>query len=171
MEVSSYDSCPHACGGDPGCVIGYPHEHGGDSGVIINSSLSTRENKVFATENNKNVTMFSVKHNRAFADWLLTEMKRRRLSQSELARRSGISRSTLSNIINDQRGYGEKTVIAIAHGLDVPESIVLQAAGILSDKQEISGTTEETYLFKMLDDKDKEEIIYLMRFKLDRQKK
>ena len=66
-----------------------------------------------------------------FGDWLLQRLKEKGWTQSELARRAGLSRGTLSNIINGERGVGENTLIAVAHVLGYPPETVFRAAGIL----------------------------------------
>lgn len=69
-----------------------------------------------------------------FGEWLLRELKKRELSQSDLSKISGLSRGTLSNLINGTRGIGPDSLLAIAKALKLPPTQVFEAAGILPPK-------------------------------------
>ncbi len=54
----------------------------------------------------------------SFAEWLAGQLRARRLSQEELARRSGLHRSTISRIVAGQRSPTLKTARRLADALD-----------------------------------------------------
>lgn len=66
-----------------------------------------------------------------FGDWLLEQLRRRNISQSELARISGVSKGTVSNLINGTKGAGQDSITAIARALRLPPEEVFRRAGIL----------------------------------------
>ena len=72
--------------------------------------------------------MFSMEN---FSDWLLNELKKRDMSQSELARIANLGRGTISNVMSGTRNVGQDTIIAIAHALKLPTETVFRAAGLL----------------------------------------
>jgi transcriptional regulator with XRE-family HTH domain len=56
----------------------------------------------------------------AFHDWLRLELQARRMSQRQLAERSGVNHSTVSRIIRDQRWPSLSTAAKLARGLREP---------------------------------------------------
>lgn len=74
------------------------------------------------------VRMFNMEN---FGDWLLNTLRDRKMSQSELARRAGISKGTVSNLINGTSGIGQDSLIAISRALNLDRSTVFRAAGLL----------------------------------------
>jgi transcriptional regulator with XRE-family HTH domain len=72
--------------------------------------------------------MFSMER---FSDWLLSELKSRNMSQSDLAHLAGLGRGTISNIMTGTRNVGQDTLTAIARALHLPTETVFRAAGLL----------------------------------------
>lgn len=66
-----------------------------------------------------------------FRDWLLRVLEERGISQSELARRAGLSRAAISDIVSGRRGIGKNAATSIARALKLPPEEVFRAAGIL----------------------------------------
>lgn len=66
-----------------------------------------------------------------FRDWLLQILEEQGISQSELARRAGVSRAAISDIISGRRGIGKDAATSIARALKMSPEIVFRAAGIL----------------------------------------
>jgi transcriptional regulator with XRE-family HTH domain len=73
----------------------------------------------------------------ALIDWLKDELGRRNLSQSEAARRAGLSPNTINQIYNGVQP-GLRACIALANYFDVPITRVLYMAGHIS-KEEMEG--------------------------------
>lgn len=73
-----------------------------------------------------------------FGTWLLNILREREMSQSELARLAGISKGTVSNLINGTSGIGQDSLVAIARALRLPPDLVFEKAGIFAPKNELS---------------------------------
>ena len=124
---------------------------------------------MFSYENERCARMYSMEN---FSDWLGNELLKRGWTQSELARRANIHRGTISNIVSGERKAGLDTCLSIAQALQLPADIVLEKAGHLAKKEKTTSETEEmAYLFEQLSPQDREEILELLRFKAQRQKK
>lgn len=63
--------------------------------------------------------------------WLSDELNSRGWSIRELARRAGISHTTVADVLSEQRKPTAEFCIAIAKALNVPEESTLRRAGIL----------------------------------------
>ena len=63
--------------------------------------------------------------------WLLNELEIREWSQADLARRAGVSRAAISDILSGKRNLGRDLAISIAEVLKLPLEDVFRAAGIL----------------------------------------
>lgn len=73
--------------------------------------------------------------NITFSQWVQNNLDDRNWSQAELARRAGITRGAVSNIVNNQRNRPDPdTVKAIARAFGKSEEEALQIAGYLSPK-------------------------------------
>ncbi|MEL7658758.1 MAG: helix-turn-helix transcriptional regulator [Bacillota bacterium] len=107
------------------------------------------------------------KENMMFKDWLIDEMNNRKWSQADLAKKSGVARATISNLLNEVRNPGTDLIIAIANALDYPAEYVMRRAGILPIKSEQSEQKEELlFLFDKLPEKEKEDLLKYTRIKL-----
>lgn len=78
-----------------------------------------------------------------FGEWLLNELEKRNMSQSDLAKLSGLSRGTLSNLISGTRGLGTDSINAIARALKLPPAQVFEAAGILPANKDVDPWVEQ----------------------------
>lgn len=70
-----------------------------------------------------------------FPEWLSTELETRKMSQVELAKKSGVTPAQISRILSGQRGAEAKTLYAIAIALKVPPEEVYRIAGIWNEKE------------------------------------
>ena len=66
-----------------------------------------------------------------FSEWLRQELYRRGWDQQELVRRTDISTSHVSNVLNGMRCAGPDFCIEVARALGVPREVVFQARGWL----------------------------------------
>lgn len=87
------------------------------------------------TVNGSSAIMFTMEN---FGDWLLERLKEKNMSQSELARIAGLSKGTISNLINGTKGAGQDSLRAIAIALKLPPDLVFEKAGVLPIKPELS---------------------------------
>lgn len=63
--------------------------------------------------------------------WLLNEMNRRKWSQSDLARESGLSQSQISRVVSGLRPPGNEFCNAIAKAFGIPPHQVFVMAGLM----------------------------------------
>ncbi len=66
-----------------------------------------------------------------FGNWLLSELKKHKMTQTELARLAGLGSGTISNIMSGEKKIGPETATAIAHVLRVHPKLVFEKAGLL----------------------------------------
>lgn len=69
--------------------------------------------------------------NLEFTDWLHNELRRRGWEQADLVRRSGMSQSQISRIMNGMRRPGPEAMTNIARALHVPADEAFRRAGLL----------------------------------------
>ena len=66
-----------------------------------------------------------------FEEWLVARMAESNMSQSELAKKAGITQSAISLILSGTRNPGLEMCTGIARALRLPPEEVFRAAGIL----------------------------------------
>lgn len=64
-------------------------------------------------------------------DWLAKELKDRGWTHNELARRAGVSQSSISNVLAGKKKAGAELCIKVAQALEEPPEKVLRLAGVL----------------------------------------
>lgn len=102
-----------------------------------------------------------------FSEWLLAEIQFRGLSQSELARKAGLSRQAISDYINRKRSRpDEEALKKIAKGLKLPIETVYRAAGILPPEHSASRVGEEIARYKIgeLNDQQLDQVLQFIEF-------
>jgi transcriptional regulator with XRE-family HTH domain len=105
-----------------------------------------------------------------FPKWLNDQLENRGWSQAELARRSGISPSQISRLINDSRGIREKSVLGISNALKIPPEDVYREAGLLPRVTQKKSQLEELdHLASLLSRDDLQEVIDYARHRLEKQ--
>ena len=72
-------------------------------------------------------------NNNNFGEWLLVELDRRGMSQADLARKSGVSRTAISDVISGSSKPGFRLCRGIADGLRLPFLTVLLQAGLVRE--------------------------------------
>lgn len=107
-----------------------------------------------------------------FGEWLVQELEDRELSQSDLARMSGLSRGTLSNIISGARGRGPESLSAIAKALKLPTEKIYRAAGLLPPAIKADEDMEQIlHEIAKLPKDDQREVLAFIRMKNNLRKK
>ncbi len=114
--------------------------------------------------------LYSPVNNMNFSEWLSNELIKRGWSQSELARKSGLTKGAIGNILREQRKHPQPdTIKAIARALGIPPERALQIAGILPMKKDGSPTVEEAnYLLQTLPEDEQRRIVDYIRFIADK---
>lgn len=64
-------------------------------------------------------------------NWLLDELKVRDWSQADLARRAGVSRTAISDIISGRRNIGKDLALSLSEVFNLPLEEVYRRSGIL----------------------------------------
>lgn len=106
-----------------------------------------------------------------FSEWLLEEMRQKKMSQQSLAQKSGITPAQISRIISGQRGLGEKSLRAIAHALNISPITIFRKAGLLPEGSENTSFEDWQYLIDQLMPHEQEEMREIMQMKIERRQK
>lgn len=106
-----------------------------------------------------------------FSSWLNDQLIINNLNQSELARRSGLNRAVISNLINNKHPSPDiATLNAIARGLKLDPLTVLRAAGQLPTPPSERRISEEVASYKLseLNDDQLDELLEFIEYLQDR---
>lgn len=109
----------------------------------------------------------------SFGEWLVEELEKRDISQSELARMSGLSRGTISNIISGTRGVSTESLAAIARVLKKPPEELYQMAGIPISEPKTNKERLARQILREIEDlpeEDQEGIIRYIHYVLKKKK-
>lgn len=97
-----------------------------------------------------------------FVTWLTGELDKRGWSNSELARRAGVTHTTISMIISKHNNPGPDLCQGIARAFKLPPEIVFRKAGLLPQLPEETDSqlvTKCQDYYKRLPSKVKEEVL------------
>lgn len=95
-------------------------------------------------------------------------------SISELARRSGVSQSHLSNVISGNRRASATTLAAIARALNLPAEVAFVKAGLLPSGKGVKDDLEKEWqhiFSQALSRAEQKELITRARFEMEQIKK
>lgn len=107
-----------------------------------------------------------------FGSWLLNVLQEKKISQSELARLAGVSKGTISNLINGTKGAGQNSLIAIAHVLKLPPEMLFEKARLFPPKPELSPLKRQLlHIAQDLPDSDVETAIAMLEQRQEYYKK
>lgn len=102
----------------------------------------------------------------SFPEWLLEQMDSLRLSQADLARKSGLTTAAISRILTGSRDAGPDACRAIARALDLPEELVFRQAGLLSPETpaaDAPNLAEWIHLYRKASPEERERMLELAR--------
>ena len=110
--------------------------------------------------------MYSPMNSVEFASWLQQEMNKRGLSNSELARRAGVTRGAIGNVLRGDRNVGSELCLAIAKGLKIPADVIFQKAGLLPSNSTDDDplAREVDFLLTQMTPAQRESALKFMRF-------
>ena len=112
------------------------------------------------------------KMNSSFSQWLIKNLNDRLWSQAELARRSGLSRTAISDVISGKANPGDVLCRAIAKAMQLPADDVFQIAGILPMKPNADQTVSEiTHIYHELTDENRDDLLDYARLRLQKQER
>jgi transcriptional regulator with XRE-family HTH domain len=102
----------------------------------------------------------------SFIVWMQKEMNARNWKQADLARSANLDSALISMLINGKRKPGEVTCNAIASAFNIPAETVFRIAGLLHSDDPQEHIKRLGYKFEQLSERDQEEILALMDFKI-----
>ena len=94
------------------------------------------------------------------------ELNKRGWSQRELARRSGLSPTSISEVMSGKRGPGKRFCRAIANALQVPTERIFQEAGIITPPPDTSLFNELINVAKNLSEENQQKLVEYAQFLL-----
>lgn len=102
-----------------------------------------------------------------FADWLLEQMRTRKLSQSEFARRASLTRQAISYYTTGKSKQPDEFALRkIAAALQIPPEEVYRAAGIpLSQSVQNPIVNQITYLTSHLPESEQQDILEFVKLR------
>lgn len=102
-----------------------------------------------------------------FGDWLLAQMKAQKLSQSEFARRAGLTRQAISYYTTGKSKQPDEFALQkIAAALKIPPEEVYRAAGIpLSKSTENKIISQITHLALDLPEAEQQDILEFVKLR------
>ena len=107
-----------------------------------------------------------------FSTWLLNELQQRDWTQAVLARKSGLSRAAISNIISNNRNPNSESCAAIAKAFKIQPETVLRQAGHLPPLYDDPDTMSEwIHLYRIAEKQDREYLLEIARALARRSKK
>ena len=110
--------------------------------------------------------------NDTFSPWILEQLESRDWSQAEHARRSGLSRTAISDVVSGNANAGYSLCIAIAKALELPPESVLRKAELLPPNPDIDEEIESIlHEVEKLPKSDQEEVLAFFRMKRNLRKK
>jgi transcriptional regulator with XRE-family HTH domain len=103
-----------------------------------------------------------------FAEWLQDQLNQRGLTQTDLARRTGIGNSQISRIVRMERGVGPESAKAIARAFGIKPEVVFRKAGLLppapeQPTEQSPDILEMIRLYNDLEDADQQEVLAIIR--------
>jgi len=98
--------------------------------------------------------------------FLLSELEIRDWSQADLARKSGLSRTAISDVISGRRRPGVELCSALAIALGLPPETLFRESGLLPDLPSQRAVFEEilTHRLSTLDDTQLREVLLYIEF-------
>ena len=102
--------------------------------------------------------------------FLNKELDERGWSQRELARRSGLSPTSISEVMSEKRGPGKRFCRAVAEALQVPPERIFQEAGIISSPPDTPLFNELTNVAKSLSEENQRKLLEYAQFILQNEK-
>jgi len=106
------------------------------------------------------------------ARWLRGTLEERGWSRRELARRLGVSHTSVTNVAAGRAAPSARFCQEIAHVLDVPVEQVYQLAGLLpQDVDETTALRQANLLFSQLSEAEQDIVLTQMRALVERRKR
>lgn len=103
-------------------------------------------------------------------EFLLLEMRSKSITPADITKRTGLSASQVSKVLNRESPAGAKAIECFAQALSLPIDVLYQHAGILPKPLRHDEKRQElVHLYEMMNDDNKEDQIAYARMKLEKQ--
>jgi transcriptional regulator with XRE-family HTH domain len=110
--------------------------------------------------------------NESFINWINQELDKREWSQADLARIAHLSPGGISHILTGTRKPGIDVCEKIAKAFKIPADEVFRIANLLPPKPKTDPITEDfLFTLQFLTDEDRQELLELAKFKVERQER
>jgi transcriptional regulator with XRE-family HTH domain len=141
--------------------------------IVLFCRLSIHEYKLGTNEFILGGKMYSLMNSTEFASWLQNEMNERGWNNSELARRAGVSRGAIGNVLRGDRGVGKDIGRGIAKALNLPPEEIYRMVDILppSRNPENDEADELAHKISLLPQEDQQILITLIEALLSKRGK
>lgn len=96
-----------------------------------------------------------------FTNWLQDEIDNRGWNKSTLARATGLSRQTISNVLSKRRAPGQEFCNAIAAAFGCDPAIVFQKAGLLPNAIQSDRAGELAFKFSLLSSEQQDALMMI----------
>jgi transcriptional regulator with XRE-family HTH domain len=108
-----------------------------------------------------------------FSDWLLEQMNQREWTQSDLSKKSGLTRQSVSDYVNRRRTNPEPAaLVAIANALGISPITVFRKAGLLPSSTESDSDFDDwKHLLNQLPPDEREEMRGIVQLKIEKRQK
>ncbi len=102
-------------------------------------------------------------------EYLESNLRQRGWTQADLARKSGLDSSLVSNFFAGRRNVGAASAVSIARAFNVAPEIVFRKAGLLPNVPESTAEEEQLlYLFRQMTPDQRRDVLEYADFKLNR---
>lgn len=99
-------------------------------------------------------------------NWLMKEMKSRSWTQAELARRAGVSRTAIGDVISGKRNMGKDLAQLVAEAFKIPVVEVYRVAGILPPEPTENKIIKQiSYLTSDLPEAEQQDILEFVKLR------
>lgn len=99
-------------------------------------------------------------------EYLESNLRQRGWTQADLARKSGLDSSLVSNFFAGRRNVGAASAVSIARAFNVAPEIVFRKAGLLPNVPEATAEEEQLlYLFRQMTPDQRRDVLEYADFK------
>lgn len=102
-----------------------------------------------------------------FSDWLLSELAKRKWTQADLARRSGLTKQAVTNYVSG-RVPNRDALVSIAKSLQIPIEIIFDAVTGKNKSEKTLQISKFDHIIEQLPDEDIDDLYTLAKAKLER---
>lgn len=106
----------------------------------------------------------------SFSSWLEGIMVERGMSQADVARRCGVTRSAINGVVTRGKLPGRDLCMALSRGLSLAPEVVFRQAGLLPEKARSALAENLAHRISMLDEGDQAVVDSLVTTLIDKRR-